>query len=384
MVSNAYLINDLKFFSMSAQEFIQLLKKFSEAFGPSGFEDEVRDLVIDELNPYVDELFIDRWGNVIGIKYGKQRDLKAMVAAHMDEIGLLIDNIDKNGFLRFRAIGGWNEVTLVGQRVIIKASNGKKVKGVIGSRPPHVTPPGKEREAPELKDLFIDVGASSEEEVRKLGINVGSVAVLDREFEVLNENVVTGKAFDDRVGLAVMLWAARQLREAEVTTYFVATVQEEVGLRGAQVAADRVYPDLAIALDTTIAADVPGVGEREYVTRIGKGPAIKVMDGGRGNVFIAHPKLTGFLVSVAEELKIPYQLEVLIGGTTDALGIAFRRDGIPATTISIPTRYVHSPVELLNINDALNAARLLAETLSRINEAFIKEIREKSVKALTA
>jgi len=378
------LINDLKFFSMSAQEFIQLLKKLSEAFGPSGFEDEVRDLVIDELNPYVDELFIDRWGNVIGIKYGKQRDLKAMVAAHMDEIGLLIDNIDKNGFLRFRAIGGWNEVTLVGQRVIIKASNGKKVKGVIGSKPPHVTPPGKEREAPELKDLFIDVGASSDEEVRKLGINVGSVAVLDREFEVLNENVVTGKAFDDRVGLAVMLWAARQLRETEVTTYFVATVQEEVGLRGAQVAADRVYPDLAIALDTTIAADVPGVGEREYVTRIGKGPAIKVMDGGRGNVFIAHPKLTGFLVSAAEELKIPYQLEVLIGGTTDALGIAFRRDGIPATTISIPTRYVHSPVELLNINDALNAARLLAETLSRINEAFIKEIREKSVKALTA
>jgi Cellulase M and related proteins len=131
LVSNAYLINDLKFFSMSAQEFIQLLKKLSEAFGPSGFEDEVRDLVIDELNPYVDELFIDRWGNVIGIKYGKQRDLKAMVAAHMDEIGLLIDNIDKNGFLRFRAIGGWNEVTLVGQRVIIKASNGKKSRASL-------------------------------------------------------------------------------------------------------------------------------------------------------------------------------------------------------------------------------------------------------------
>ncbi len=122
-----------------------------------------------------------------------------------------------------------------------------------------------------------------------------------------------------------MLWAARQLRDSEVTVYFVATVQEEVGLRGAQIAADRVYPDFAIALDTTIAADVPGVNEREFVTRIGKGPAIKVMDGGRGNVFIAHPALTNFLVSVAEELKIPYQLEVLIGGTTDALGIAFRR-----------------------------------------------------------
>ncbi len=365
---------------MSSQEFVGLLKKLSEAFGPSGFEDEVRDLVVKELEPYVDELMIDKWGNVIGIHYGKRKDLKAMVAAHMDEIGLLIDNIDRNGFLRFRAIGGWNEVTLVSQRVVIKTVDGKMIKGVIGGRPPHVTPPGKEREAPELKDLFIDIGASSDEEVRKLGVRVGSVAVLDRDFEVLNEGVVTGKAFDDRVGVAVMLWAARQLRNSEVTTYFVATVQEEVGLRGAQVAADRIYPDFAIALDTTIAADVPGVNEREFVTRIGKGPAIKVMDGGRGNVFIAHPALTNFLVSTAEELKIPYQLEVLIGGTTDALGIAFRRDGIPATTISIPTRYVHSPVELLSIDDAINAAKLLSEALSRADEKFVQSLREKAIK----
>ncbi len=208
------------------------------------------------------------------------------------------------------------------------------------------------------------------------------MAVLDRNFEVLNENAVTGKAFDDRVGVAVMLWAAKQLKDSEVTVYFVATVQEEVGLRGgAQVAADRVYPDFAIALDTTIAADVPGVNEREFVTKIGKGPAIKVMDGSRGSVFIAHPTLTNFLVSVAEELKIPYQLEVLIGGTTDALGIAFRRDGIPATTISIPTRYVHSPVELLNINDALNAAKLLTEALSRADEKLVQSLREKTIKA---
>ncbi|MGC8606936.1 MAG: M42 family metallopeptidase [Vulcanisaeta sp.] len=367
---------------MGSQEFIDLLKRLSEAFGPSGFEDEVRDLVIKELGSYVDDLIVDKWGNVIGVRYGRRRDLKAMVAAHIDEIGLLIDNIDKNGFLRFRAIGGWNEVTLVSQRVVIKTVDGRKIKGVIGSRPPHVTPPGKEREAPELKDLFIDIGASSDEEVRKLGVRVGSVAVLDREFEVLNGDVVTGKAFDDRVGLAVMLWAARQLRDSEATIYFVATVQEEVGLRGAQVAADRVYPDFAIALDTTIAADVPGVTEREFVTRIGKGPAIKVMDGSRGSVFIAHPTLTNFLISVAEELKIPYQLEVLIGGTTDALGIAFRRDGIPATTISIPTRYVHSPVELLSIDDAINAAKLLSEVLSRADEKFVQSLREKTIKVV--
>ncbi|MFB6489714.1 MAG: M42 family metallopeptidase [Thermoproteus sp. AZ2] len=361
-------------------EFVSLLKKLSEAFGPSGFEDEVRELVAKELEPYVDELIVDKWGNVIGIRRGRRGDIKAMVAAHMDEIGLMIDGVEKDGFLRFRAIGGWNEVTLVGQRVVIKTADGRRIKGVVGSRPPHVTPPGKEREAPELKDLFIDIGASSDEEVRKMGVGVGSVAVLDREFEVLETGAVTGKAFDDRVGLAVMLWAARMLRETTATIYFVATVQEEVGLRGAQIAADRIYPDFAIALDTTIAADVPGVGEREYVTRLGRGPAIKVMDGGRGGLFIAHPKLTQYLVSVAEAAKIPYQLEVLIGGTTDAMGIAFRRDGIPATTISIPTRYVHSPVELLRVDDALNAARLLAEALARADEGLVKELREKALK----
>lgn len=364
---------------MPNEGFIDLLKKLSEAFGPSGFEDDVREIVIKEMEPYVDELEVDKWGNVIGVKYGSRRDLKAMVAAHMDEIGLMVDEIDNNGFLRFRGIGGWNEVTLVGQRVIVKTDRGY-VKGVIGVRPPHVTPPGKEREAPELKDLFIDIGASSREEAEKMGVRVGLVAVLDRSFELLNSRYATGKAFDDRVGLAVMLWALREFRRSEVTVYFTATVQEEVGLRGAQVAADRIYPDFAIALDTTIASDVPGVGEREYVTRLGKGPAIKVMDGGRGGLFIAHPTLTKYLVRIAEENKIPHQLEVLIGGTTDALGIAFRRDGIPSTTISIPTRYVHSPVELLSIDDALNAAKLLRLALEGANEGLVRELRGRVIK----
>jgi len=365
---------------MVNEEFVTLLKSLSEAFGPSGFEDEVRELVIKEMEPYVDELEVDKWGNVIGVKYGGRRDLKAMVAAHMDEIGLLIDSIDKNGFLRFRGVGGWNEVTLIGQRVKIKTRDGKVIKGVIGSRPPHVTPPGKEREAPEMKDLFIDIGAGDLGEVEKLGVRVGSVAVLDREFNTLNSDAVTGKAFDDRVGLAVMLWSLRQLRESEATVYAVATVQEEVGLRGAQVAAERIYPDFAIALDTTIAADVPGVPERESVTKLGAGPAIKIMDGGRGGLFIAHPALTSYLIDIAKANNIPYQLEVLIGGTTDALGIAFRRDGIPATTISIPTRYVHSPVEVLKISDALNASKLLTLALQKADEKLVNSLRARLIK----
>ncbi len=365
-----------------AQEFIDLLRRLSEAFGPAGFEDEVREIVIDELRRYVDEVVVDKWGNVIGVKYGLRRDLKAMVAAHIDEIGLMIDHIEKNGFLRFRPIGGWSEVTLIGQRVVIKAQDGRRVRGVIGSRPPHVTPPGKEREAPEMKDLFIDIGASSDEEVRKMGIRVGCVAVLDRDFAVLNDRIVTGKAFDNRIGVAVMLWTAKELRNRshEVTIYFVGTVQEEIGLRGAQITAERINPHFAIALDVTVAADVPGVPEREQVMKVGKGPAIKIMDGGRTGLFIAHPKLTKYLIDIAESIGIPYQLEVLMGGTTDALAIAFRREGIPSTTISIPTRYIHSPVELLDINDAINASRLLTEALTRANEDLIRELGERVVK----
>ncbi|MFP3220095.1 MAG: M42 family metallopeptidase [Candidatus Marsarchaeota archaeon] len=365
--------------STKRDEFVALLRLLSEAFGPSGFEDEVRRLVVEKMRPLVDELSVDKWGNVIGTLRGSAHGPSVMVAAHVDEIGLMIDQIDEKGFLRFRAIGGWNEVTLVGQRVILrgrKRSSGAStpVIGVIGGRPPHVTPPGKEREAPELKELFIDAGFTSREEAERAGIGVGSVAVLDRSFDLLAGDAVTGKALDDRVGVAVMLSALQRLGRHEATIHFVATVQEEVGLRGAQVAADALNPDVAVALDTTIAADVPGVPDRESVTKLGKGPAIKLMDGGRGGLFIAHPKLDDFLVRVAEEHKIPYQLEVLIGGSTDAQAIAFRRAGVPATTISIPTRYVHSPVEVLSASDALGAADLLAAALGELDSEVLKSL----------
>ncbi|MEM3327033.1 MAG: M42 family metallopeptidase, partial [Thermoproteus sp.] len=229
------------------EDFKALLRRLSEAFGPSGFEDEVREIVIREMEPYVDEVFVDRWGNVYGVKKG-ETGYRAMVAAHMDEIGLVVDHVDKNGFLRIRPIGGWNEVTLVGQRVVIKTRDGRKIRGVVGTRPPHITPPGKEREAPEMKDLFVDIGASSAEEAEKLGVGVGSVAVLDREFAELAGGVVTGKAFDDRVGLAVMLYSLRLIRDLPLTLYAVATVQEEIGLRGASVAAERTNPHYAVAI----------------------------------------------------------------------------------------------------------------------------------------
>jgi len=360
-------------------DFFELLKKLAEARGPSGFEDEVRELVAREMEPFVDEVVVDRWGNLIGVKRGST-NYRAMVAAHIDEIGLVVDHVEKEGFLRVRGIGGWNEVTLVGQRVWVRTRDGKWIRGVVGVTPPHITPSGKEREAPEMKDLFIDIGARDREEVEKLGVTIGSVAVLDRDVVKLQNDVVAGKAFDDRVGVAVMLYALRMLKETPTTVYAVATVQEEVGLRGAQIAAEKVSPHYAIALDTTIAADVPGVPERQHLVKVGKGPAIKVIDGGRGGLFIAHPPLRNHIIRVAEELGIPFQLEVLYGGTTDAMAIAFRREGVPTAAISVPTRYVHSPVEVLSLSDAVNAARLLAAVLEKTKPNIIETFLDKKIK----
>jgi len=366
---------------VTLEEAFQLLKKLSDAFGPSAHEDEVRQIIVEELERLCDKVLIDRWGNVYGIRNGKT-DNKIMLAAHMDEIGLIIDKIEKNGFLRFRPIGGWTEQALVSQRVLVKNVKGEKILGVIGVRPPHATPPGEERKLPELKDLYIDVGARSREEIEELGIRPGCVAVLDRQLSRLGKRLVTGKALDNRAGVATMLLALKMLENEEpyMTIYAVATVQEEIGLRGAGIAAEKVNPTFAIALDTTIALDVPGVPEREHTIKLGAGPAIKFMDGGRIGMFIAHRAVRDFLIEVAESEKIPYQVEILLGGTTDATAIAFRREGIPAGGVAIPTRYVHSCIETLDLEDLVNSAKLLARCMVRAGPELIEKLRDIMVK----
>ncbi len=359
------------------KEFVDLLKRLTNAFGPSGFEDEVREIVIEELKPLVNKVAVDQWGNVIGIKEGRKKDVTVMVAAHMDEIGFMINYIEKKGFLRFLPIGGWNPQIIPGSRVIVRARDGRKYYGVIGMKPPHIMKPEEAQKVPDIQQLFIDVGASSAEEVKKLGIDVGCVAVLAADFQLLgNGDMAVAKAFDDRVGVAVMIEALRMLKnvDTEATIYAVATVKEEVGLKGAQVAAYRLAPKVAIAIDVTLASDVPGVPEHQHVTRLGAGPAIKVMDGRAGSGLITHPKVLELLRRAAEEEKIPYQLEVLPGGTTDATAIAQTREGVPAGGIAVPTRYVHSGVEVISLKDAYNAAKLTAAALKRITEEFVKEV----------
>jgi len=359
-----------------------LLKKLCEIVAPSGFEDGVRAIVIQEIERYVDKAWIDSMGNLIALKKGGGNG-KIMVAAHMDEIGLMINAITSDGFLKFVPVGGWNERILPGQRVLIRTLDGRIVRGVIGVKPPHIMKPEETKQVTPMSELFVDVGASSREEVEKLGISIGSVAVFERTIERLgNPNVVTGKGFDDRAGLTVLLLIARMLEgiRTEADLFLVATVQEEVGLKGARTAAFGIAPDLGIAIDVTIAADVPGVPEHEQVTKLGKGPAIKVMDGRAGSGVIVNPAVLKLLMDVAREEGIPYQVEVLSGGTTDASAIQLVREGVPVGVVSIPTRYVHSAVEVLNLDDLVNTAKLVVGAIKRINSKWIEENIRKVIK----
>ncbi|MCE4626612.1 MAG: M42 family metallopeptidase [Desulfurococcales archaeon] len=358
---------------VSMGDFYVTLKTLAETISVAGYEDELRELVIEFLKPYADELYTDSLGNVIAVKKGKGKG-KVMVAAHMDEIGLMVSHIDKNGFLRLQPIGGWNPLVLPGQRLLIKGTRGI-VRGVIGMTPPHILKEEEAKKIPEIRKLFVDVGARNKDEVEDMGIKVGSIAVIERTVEKIGEHRVTGRAFDDKVGVAALIHAFREAEPGDVDFYAVVTVQEEVGLKGARVAAYRISPDVALAVDVTVAADVPGVPGEAQIAKLGEGPAIKIMDGRSGSGLLAHPAVREKLIEVARTKGIPFQLEILPGGTTDAAIIALNKEGVPAGTVSVPTRYIHSPVEVLDLRDAVNTVKLLTGFVDEITEKWITELR---------
>jgi endoglucanase len=343
----------------------ETLEKLSNATGVAGREEEVRNLMKKFLKPYVDEVKEDKLGNVIGIKRGEKNAPKVMLAAHMDEIGLLIKTISKEGFLQFAKIGGIDDRILLAQNVIVYTEKGP-IHGIIGSKPPHIQKEEERKKVPTFDELFIDIGAESQEEAKKMGVRIGDPVVFDIKFVRTWKNIVIGKAFDDRVGCAVMIEAMKLLEKTKCTVYAVGTVQEEVGLRGATTAAFGIYPDVGIALDVTIAGDVPGVKEVEAPIKLRKGPSLTVADYG----LITHPKVLRLLVDAAEENKIPYQLETGLPGSTDAARISLTREGVPSGVISIPTRYIHGPSALLSLEDAENAAKLTAIAIQKIPKYF--------------
>ena len=340
----------------------ELLKKLSNAPGVSGFENEVRDLMTGELNEYVDEISIDNMGNLIAIKKGDPGNKKVMLAAHMDEIGLMVRFIDKKGFIKFSKIGGINDQMLLNQTVYIQSAKGN-VTGVIGSKPPHKMKAAERKKILEFEDMFIDIGASSKDDALKR-VNIGDPIIIQQEFKELDNNLVMGKALDNRVGCAILIEVLKQV-ESEATLYGVGTVQEEVGLKGAKTSAFGINPDMAFALDVTISGDHPGIKEEDAPSQAGKGPAIILTDAsGRG--LITHPQVKELLISTAEEEGIPYQLEVSDGGTTDATSIHLTREGIPTGVISPASRYIHTPVSVVNLDDVENVVKLILAVLKRI------------------
>ncbi|HPW73982.1 MAG: M42 family metallopeptidase [Methanothrix sp.] len=346
----------------------RMLEKLSNAHGISGWEGSVQRIVQDEISPYVDEVRVDKLGNLIATKKGESPSI--MIDAHADEIGLMVKQIDEKGFIRFIRIGGWFDQTLLNQRVIIHTSSGAVV-GVIGSKPPHVMKDEDRKKVVEAKDMFIDIGCSSQEEAERLGILPGTPISIDREFAPLQGDIVTGKAFDNRAGLVVMIEALKRTK-TKSTIYAVAAVQEEVGLKGAKTAAFGLDPDIAIAADVTIPGDHPGIEKKDAPIEMGKGPVLVLADGsGRG--LIASPQVIEWLVGTAKEFEIPVQLEASDGGTTDATAIHLTRSGIPTGVISVATRYIHSPVEVLNLKDIDRAADLMARSLETASRYFRDE-----------
>jgi len=288
-----------------------------------------------------------------------------MFAAHMDEIGLLIKTISKEGFLQFMKIGGIDDRVLLAQKVLVNTDKGL-LHGIIGSKPPHIQKEDERKRVITYDELFIDVGAGSQEEAKKMGVRIGDPVEFDIKFAKVGKNMVIGKALDDRVGCVTMIEAMRLLEKSDCTVYAVGTVQEEVGCRGAMTSAFGIYPDVGIALDVTVAGDIPGVREVDAPVKIGKGPSICIADGG----LITHPKVLRLLIDSAEQNKIPYQLETGLGGTTDASRIALAREGVASGVISIATRYIHSPTSMLSLADTEDAIKLAAAAVTNIPKYF--------------
>ena len=341
------------------------LEKLSNACGVTGRETQVRELMIQLLKPHADEIIVDKLENVIAIKKGKPNTPKIMLAAHMDEVGLMVKTITKEGFIKFTKMGGIDDRILPAQKVTIYTRKGE-YPGIIGSKPPHIQKEEERKKVLSFDELFIDIGAETKEDAANQGVAIGDPIAFDVKYTQLGKDNVMGKAFDNRAGCITMIETLKLLGETECTVCAVGTVQEEVGLRGAATAAFGVDPDVALALDVTITGDVPGVRDTDTSVAMGKGPALTISDSG----LITHPKVLRWLIETAEEANIPFQLESGLLGSTDAARISITRQGIPCGTISIPTRYIHSPVGMLNLKDIENSAKLTAAAIQKTTKYF--------------
>ncbi len=341
-----------------------LLKELSEAMGPSGNEGAVRDLILAAVESDIDSHRVDALGNLICYKEacgasGDGTPLKVMVAAHMDEIGFVITNYNDDGTLRFDQVGGIDDRILLSKQVVIGS---KAIPGVIGYRPIHLISREERKKPADVKNAAIDIGASNKDEAKEQ-VNIGDFAVFRTAYEALHQDKlrsVKGKAFDDRAGCAVLI----ELLKAEYPfdLYAAFTAQEEVGLRGARVAAHSIDPDAALVLEGTICDDLPKKKDESPVTELGKGPAITFMD----RTLIADRRLLKLLTDTAERENIPYQFKRTVAGGTDSGAIHLAREGVPSITVSVPCRYIHAPAAILSLSDLEATVRLAQAALPNL------------------
>lgn len=342
----------------------ELLKKLSEAPSVSGREEAIGKIIKAELKGHVDEIIEDSFGNIIA-KKGKGR-VRVMLAAHMDEVGFMVKHIDDKGFIRFAKVGGLDDQILLGQRIIIHSKD-KTLPGVIGSKPIHMKKEEEEKQVVKSKEMFIDIGYKTNKEVEKAGVKIGDWISFDRDTIKLG-NCIAGKAFDNRAGCAVLIEVLKKAKKKDVELYGVFTTQEETGLKGARVSAFGVDPHLAIAIDTTF-GDMPGITPEECNTQVGKGPVICIADGGSeslGGGLITSKKMLDWMETAAKKAKVKCQLNVMGGGTTDAAIISLTRAGVPTANLAVATRYLHTPVQVLDMNDMKGLVKLVESALENL------------------
>jgi endoglucanase len=355
---------------MNEADILKILKKLVGVHAPSGFEDPIRPLMINELEKYVDEIKVDPLGNVIGIKRGSNpKGPKVMLSAHMDEIGLIVKHITDDGFIYFEKLGMMDDRILLARKVRIHTKNGP-IQGVIGVKPKHLLSPDELARPVAFRDMWIDIGAQSRREAKEMGVLPGDPVTFEGELQTLNrDNFVVGRALDNRLGCTALIQAMKELSNEnnDATIYAVATVMEEVGGRGAKVAASAINPDLAVALDVTHGID-PGVTAKWSAIQLGGGPSIRLMDIHQQTLLGCTTPvwLKNLILSVAEGEDIPYQIDILSGTFLDSSTIHLAGKGIPSVGILIPRRNGHTPVEIACLDDLRNSIRLLSAFMRKL------------------
>ena len=348
----------------------QLLFSLVEVGSPSGFEEPMMRRLVEELKPLCDEVYDTPRGNVVGVQRGTDPEAPGIaLAAHTDQVGFVVFNVDERGFIWFRRVGGAVTRSIMGHQVRLLTDKGPII-GVVGIKPGHITKPEEASKVPPVEEMYIDIGADSREEAYRRGVEIGTPIVWNTGPVVLGDNYIATPAADDRVGLATIITVARNLSDKPIpaTVYYVGTVEEEIGLRGAEVAVHDLDVDMAVAIDTCSAGYQPDVIMKDIYYEVGKGPAIHIGELG-SRTRLGSQVLRRWLVGVAETNGIPYQTGLMHGGT-DASAMQQTKAGLAVCSIGVPRRYSHSPVEVINLDDLYNLTEIMTKAIEGLTGSF--------------